>query len=70
MFLKSDVLLSLFLYRGKHEVAVVYYRAGYKPDDYPSEVEWNVRLLIERSLAIKCPTIHYHLAGTKKVCML
>ena len=23
--------------------------------------------MIERSLAIKSPTIHYHLAGTKKV---
>jgi glutathione synthase len=23
--------------------------------------------MIERSLAIKCPSIHYHLAGTKKV---
>ena len=23
--------------------------------------------MMERSLAIKCPSIHYHLAGTKKV---
>ena len=28
---------------------------------------WNARLLIERSKAIKCPTINYHLAGTKRV---
>ncbi|XP_052120485.1 glutathione synthetase isoform X1 [Frankliniella occidentalis] len=50
-----------------YEVAVVYYRSGYTPDDYPSEIEWDARLLIEKSLAIKCPTIQYHLAGTKKV---
>jgi glutathione synthase len=36
-------------------------------DDYPSESEWAVRLLIERSRAIKCPSIAYHLAGAKKV---
>lgn len=55
------------LFVGKHEVAVVYYRTGYTPDDYPTEAEWDARLLVEKSLAIKCPTIHYHLAGTKKV---
>ncbi|CAK9796535.1 Glutathione synthetase [Anthophora plagiata] len=48
-------------------VAVVYYRCGYEPGQYHSQKEWDVRLLIERSLAIKCPTIQYHLAGTKKV---
>ncbi|CAM0912324.1 unnamed protein product [Alopecurus aequalis] len=48
-------------------VAVVYFRAGYSPDDYPSEAEWRARLLIERSSAIKCPSIAYHLVGTKKI---
>ncbi|KAL6905846.1 hypothetical protein ACP4OV_003447 [Aristida adscensionis] len=48
-------------------VAVVYFRAGYAPNDYPSEAEWRARLLIERSSAIKCPSISYHLVGTKKV---
>ncbi|XP_026332659.1 glutathione synthetase-like isoform X1 [Hyposmocoma kahamanoa] len=47
--------------------AVVYYRAGYEPGQYPSSREWDARLLIERSNAIKCPSIHYQLAGTKKV---
>lgn len=50
-----------------HEVAVAYFRAGYTPVDYPSEVEWSGRTKIERSFAIKCPSIAYHLAGTKKV---
>lgn len=48
-------------------MAVVYFRAGYTPDHYFSELEWDARLMIERSLAIKCPSIQYHLAGTKKV---
>lgn len=48
-------------------VSVVYYRCGYEPGQYHTQKEWDVRLLIERSLAIKCPTIQYHLAGTKKV---
>ncbi|XP_014220983.1 glutathione synthetase-like [Trichogramma pretiosum] len=49
------------------EVAVVYYRTAYQIEAYTSEKEWSVRLLIERSLSIKCPSIHYQLAGTKKV---
>ncbi|KAL1457123.1 hypothetical protein WDU94_001784 [Cyamophila willieti] len=48
-------------------VAVVYFRAGYTPDHYYSQVEWDARLMIERSTAIKCPSIHYHLAGAKKI---
>ncbi|KAF5206216.1 Glutathione synthetase protein [Thalictrum thalictroides] len=48
-------------------VAVIYFRAGYTPNDYPSELEWSARLLMEQSTAIKCPSISYHLAGTKKI---
>ncbi|XP_046544149.1 LOW QUALITY PROTEIN: glutathione synthetase-like [Haliotis rubra] len=49
------------------EVAVVYLRAGYAPDDVPTHKEWDARLKLERSLAIKCPSIQYHLAGLKKI---
>ncbi|XP_059914357.1 glutathione synthetase [Gadus macrocephalus] len=49
------------------EVAVVYFRNGYMPENYPTEQSWETRLLIERSRAIKCPDIATHLAGTKKV---
>lgn len=49
------------------EVGVVYFRAGYTPDDYPSEAEWEARLLMEQSAALCCPNAAYHLAGTKKV---
>ncbi|XP_050356354.1 glutathione synthetase-like isoform X1 [Nymphalis io] len=48
-------------------VAVVYYRSGYEPAQYPSSKEWDARLRVERSSAVKCPSIHYQLAGTKKV---
>lgn len=48
-------------------VSVVYFRAGYEPSHYPSNVQWKARALIEKSRAVKCPNISYHLAGTKKV---
>lgn len=55
------------LYVDGQEVAVVYFRNGYMPQNYISEQAWDARLLIERSLAVKCPDISTHLAGTKKV---
>jgi glutathione synthase len=51
----------------KREVSVVYLRAGYGPDDYPSAIEWRGRKILELSRAIKCPTIITQLAGCKKV---
>ena len=52
------------------EIALVYYRAGYAPTDYPSGpdgAEWRARALLEDSRATKAPSLGYHLAGTKKV---
>ena len=49
------------------EVAVVYFRAGYGPGDYAGDDAWKARLQIERSNAIKCPSILTQLAGAKKV---
>jgi glutathione synthetase len=49
---------------------VVYYRAGYAPTDYPDGddgIEWQARATMECSRAAKCPSLGYHLAGTKKV---
>ena len=51
------------LYFDDHEVSVVYFRAGYTPNDYPTEKEWTARALVEHSFSIKCPCISYHLAG-------
>lgn len=39
------------------EISVVYLRAGYGPEDYPSHTEWDARRLLELSRANKCPTI-------------
>ena len=49
------------------EVSTVYFRAGYGPDDYAGQHEWDMRLLLEESRAIKCPTVATQLAGSKKV---
>ncbi|RIB03504.1 glutathione synthase [Gigaspora rosea] len=49
------------------EISVAYFRSGYSPKDHPTGKEWNARLLIERSKAIKCPTVAYQLVGAKKV---
>ncbi|KAG0243011.1 hypothetical protein BGX31_011327 [Mortierella sp. GBA43] len=55
------------LYIDTQEISVAYYRSAYAPTDFPTEKEWEGRLLAERSLAIKCPTIAYQLVGAKKV---
>lgn len=46
---------------------MVYFRTGFTPAHHPSQNEWDARYLIEKSAAIKCPSIQYQLAGTKKV---
>lgn len=48
-------------------ISVIYFREGYVPDHYPTEIEWDARLMMERSTAIKCPDIKFHLVGQKKV---
>lgn len=49
------------------EVAVIYMRSGYHTNDYPDQTAWDGRYHLERSGAIKCPSILTQLAGTKKV---
>lgn len=63
----SALMLTDGASSGKSEISTVYYRAGYSPDDYPTEKHWDLRLRIERSRAIKCPTVALQLAGAKKV---
>ena len=50
-----------------YEVTTIYFRAGYSPDDYSKDEDWAARLHLEKSRAIKCPSILTHLAGCKKV---
>ncbi|KAJ4482475.1 glutathione synthase [Lentinula aciculospora] len=49
------------------EISTVYYRSGYTPDDFPTNTQYETRFNLERSKAIKCPTIPLQLAGGKKV---
>lgn len=61
---------ALTLVADGSEIALVYYRAGYAPTDYPDGydgTEWQARRLLELSRATKAPSLGYHLAGTKKV---
>jgi len=48
------------------EIAIVYYRTGYDPNDY-DQTCWDMRLLIEQSRTVKCPDIAAHLTGLKKM---
>ncbi|XP_074603293.1 glutathione synthetase-like [Brevipalpus obovatus] len=54
----------------KAEVAVIYYMTGYKHDDYRFRGAWNVRALLERSKAVKCPSIRHQLAGASRIFFL
>lgn len=49
------------------EVSVVYYRAGYTPNDYPTSAHYALRETLSRSRSINCPTLALQLAGGKKV---
>jgi glutathione synthetase len=50
-----------------YEVSLVYFRALYSPTEYSTPTSWPARHHLERSAAIKCPTVLTHLAGSKKV---
>ncbi|KAG8902836.1 hypothetical protein FRB99_004032 [Tulasnella sp. 403] len=63
----GDLTLSVPERTESIQVSVVYYRAAYTPADYPTPQHYEMRFLLERSRAIKCPTIPLQLAGTKKV---
>lgn len=49
------------------EISTVYFRAGYGPEDYAGEDDWAARTALERSKAIKCPSVITQLAGAKKI---
>ena len=50
-----------------YEASVVYFRALYAPTEYTSPSTWAARHHLERSSAIKCPSILLHLSGSKKI---
>ena len=50
-----------------YEVTTVYFRALYAPTEYTSDLMWRARHHLERSAAIKCPSVLLHLSGSKKI---
>lgn len=68
-----DVPSKALLYQGSHppsktyEISVVYMRAGYDASEYADPLGSAARILLERSLAIKCPSLLSHLSTFKKV---
>ena len=48
------------------EVGLVYYRTGYQMEQYAGEKDWATRLVLEESMAVKCPSIDLQLATFKK----
>ncbi|XP_042321708.1 glutathione synthetase isoform X3 [Sceloporus undulatus] len=66
VFEKASLNSDRRLHIDGEEVAVVYYREGYVPKNYNKQ-NWEARLLLEKSRAVKCPDIATQLVGTKKV---
>ncbi|CDO95675.1 unnamed protein product [Kluyveromyces dobzhanskii CBS 2104] len=60
----------LFLKSSGQEIGLVYFRAGYSPSDFVSEQDWENRLTLEVSYAIKAPNLLTQLSGTKKIQQL
>lgn len=61
---------KLYIKLTMDEVSVVYFRAGYGPAEYSDDLLWDARLYLEKTLAIKCPSILTQLSGAKKVQQL
>lgn len=61
---------KLYVRDSKQEIAVVYYRTGYTTTDYTSEKDWEARLFLEKSFAIKAPDLLTQLSGSKKIQQL
>ncbi|XP_039265461.2 glutathione synthetase-like [Styela clava] len=62
---KLDSNSKLFI--AGEEIAVAYYRAGYTPNDYLSQKEWDARRMLDCSDTINCPSAGHQLVGAKKM---
>jgi glutathione synthase len=63
----KDLIITDPLTNTSHKISVVYFRSAYTPTDLPTQKHWDMRTLIEKSRAIKCPTLALQLAGGKRV---
>nr|AFP33288.1 glutathione synthetase [Dugesia japonica] len=55
------------LWINDYEIAVVYFRSGYAPEHFYNDQIWESKLMLEKSKAIKCPSIQQMLVNTKLV---
>lgn len=63
-FKKDNIL---YLKESNEEISVVYFRSGYSPNDFKSDKDWENRLFLETSYAIKAPNLLTQLSGAKKI---
>ena len=63
---RLDEKTNLFSIDG-HLCSVIYFRAGYSPSDFPSEAQWEAKMMLEKSSSLKSPSVAMHLAGSKKI---
>jgi len=63
----KDLKVSHPLIKDPLTISVVYFRSSYTPTDFPTPGHWETRTLIEKSTAIKCPSLALQLAGGKRV---
>ena len=59
-----------YFYVNDEFISVIYFRTGYLPCHYENDSGesnsiWELRLIMEKSICIKCPNIGYHLIGNK-----
>lgn len=62
----NQQLLLTTIDKTQVEISVVYFRAAYSSSCFGYENSWKLRLLLEQSRAIKCPSIQLQLAGVKQ----
>lgn len=58
--------LNRFVIGNNLEVAIFYFRTGYVPSAYKSNLDWKLREDIDCSIALSCPSVNHQLAGMKK----
>jgi len=51
----------------KNEVSVVFFHTTYSPDHFIMNKDWIMKMVIEKSRAVKVPSVLGQLAGTKKI---
>lgn len=62
-----QLIITTSLAKDPVEISVVYFRAGWSPVSFPQEEHFTARHTLERSRAIKCPTLPLQLSGSKKI---